>query len=201
MGLPMNSRDRIFAELCVATAGPVAMTHTRPHLDDDLAALFETRVLTTAATLDHIATAAGLPDALTSYLASIAQAEAGIAFAPAIVDLFPGARNLPIRPNGADPVAEVAVTGCIAAVAETGSVLLASSPQHPTTLNFLPETHVVVVREDQIVAHLEDAWAMIETMPRALNLVTGPSRTADIEQTLQLGAHGPRRLHLLIVGE
>ena len=195
----MNSRERILATLYEGVAEAVAMTHTRPRLDDDLATLFETHALAAAATLDHVADDSGLPDALTSYLASIARTDAGIAFAPAIADLFPSARSVPILPDEESPGATVAITGCVAAVAETGSVLLASSADHPTTLNFLPETHIVVVFADQLVAHLDDAWAKVEAMPRALNLITGPSRTADIEQTLQLGAHGPRRLHLLIV--
>jgi L-lactate dehydrogenase complex protein LldG len=77
---------------------------------------------------------------------------------------------------------------------------------NPTTLNFLPEVHIVVVRGDDILGDYETAWDMIRvrygrgTMPRAVNLVTGPSRSADIEQTLLLGAHGPRRLHIVLVG-
>ncbi|MCB1734093.1 MAG: lactate utilization protein [Gammaproteobacteria bacterium] len=195
----MSSRERIFATLYEAVAEPVAMTHTRPRLDDDLIALFEHNAQATAATLDHVADEAGLPDALANYLASTNQTDVGIAVAPGIADLFPALHSAPIQPDATHPGAEVSVTGCIAAVAETGSVLMASGPTHPTTLNFLPETHVVIIRTNQVVAHLEDAWVMIETMPRALNLITGPSRTADIEQTLQLGAHGPRRLHAIVV--
>ncbi|MEN8219313.1 MAG: lactate utilization protein [Pseudomonadota bacterium] len=86
-----------------------------------------------------------------------------------------------------------------AGIAETGSLVLLSSPGSPTTLNFLPDNHIVVLHKDNLVAHIEDVWARIGTMPRSVNIITGPSRTADIEQTIQLGAHGPRRLHLLLV--
>lgn len=94
------------------------------------------------------------------------------------------------------------VTTALAAVAETGSIALASDEQTPTTLNFLPENHIVVLHESQIVDRMEDVWTQLRTMPgipRAVNLVTGPSRTGDIEQTIELGAHGPRRMHVLLV--
>ncbi len=94
-----------------------------------------------------------------------------------------------------------------AAVAETGTLMLASGPGTPTTLNFLPDTHIVVLRAGQIVASYEDGWDLIraradgnpQTLPRTINMITGPSRTGDIEQRIQLGAHGPRRLHVVLV--
>lgn len=94
------------------------------------------------------------------------------------------------------------VTSAFAAVAETGSIALVSGPGTPATLNFLPENHLVVLHESQIVEHLEDVWSQIRKnpdLPRAVNLVTGPSRTGDIEQTIELGAHGPRRMHVMII--
>lgn len=103
------------------------------------------------------------------------------------------------------------VTPCLCAVAETGSIVTLSNQQTPVTLNYLPDNHVVVLHENQIVAHMEDAWDLQrsagsdtehdESVPRALNFLTGPSRTADIEQTLELGAHGPRRMHVLLVAQ
>ncbi len=94
------------------------------------------------------------------------------------------------------------VTTAMNGVAETGSIALDSGPDSPSTLNFLPENHIVVLHESQIVAGLDDVWAQmrkLSTLPRAVNLVTGPSRTGDIEQTIELGAHGPRRMHVLLV--
>ncbi len=95
-----------------------------------------------------------------------------------------------------------------AGVAETGSLALRSGLQSPTTLNFLPDNHIVVLKADNLVGDYEAVYArlrresnQVNFMPRALNWVTGPSRTADIEQTLLLGAHGPRNLHILLVEE
>ena len=97
---------------------------------------------------------------------------------------------------------KVTVTTAAAGIAETGTLLLMSGPDSPTTLNFLPDVHIVVLPASCIVGPYEDAWAVCrqrEVMPRILNLITGPSRSADIEQTLQLGAHGPVQLHILLV--
>ncbi|MBS1180268.1 MAG: lutC [Proteobacteria bacterium] len=93
-----------------------------------------------------------------------------------------------------------------AGVAETGTVVLTSGVNNPTTLNFLPDHHIVVVDASTVAGDYETVWADLRrrfgagAMPRTVNLVTGPSRSADIEETLLLGAHGPRSLHILVVG-
>ncbi|MPZ11605.1 MAG: lactate utilization protein C [Kiloniellaceae bacterium] len=99
------------------------------------------------------------------------------------------------------------LTGAFAGIAETGTVMMASGPEAPVTLNFLPENHIVVLRASQIIGTYEEAWQRLRAaqgrgvMPRAVNMITGPSRTGDIEQTILLGAHGPRRLHVLLVDD
>mgnify|MGYP003626459726 FL=1 len=97
---------------------------------------------------------------------------------------------------------EVSVTAALAGIAETGTLMLHSGPASPTTLNFLPDDHVVVLRASQITGAYEDGWDRLRAagaMPRAVNFITGPSRSGDIEQTLMLGAHGPRRLHIILI--
>ena len=78
-----------------------------------------------------------------------------------------------------------------------------SSADSPSATALLPDTHVAVVRADRIVSGMEDAFAMVRrdrsSMPRAVNLISGPSRTGDIEQTIVLGAHGPYRVHILLL--
>ena len=109
---------------------------------------------------------------------------------------------LQIRRGRAEHGDAVSLTPCLAAVAETGTLLLVSGPDTPTTLNFLPDTHIVVLRAAQVVASYEDGWDLVreqQEWPRTVNLITGPSRTGDIEQRIQLGAHGPRRLHVVLV--
>jgi L-lactate dehydrogenase complex protein LldG len=104
---------------------------------------------------------------------------------------------------------QVSLQHAWAGVAETGTLLFPSDPVRPATLNLLPDTEIVLLRESAIVGAYEEAWDRLRAertdpltggfMPRNLMFVTGPSRSADIEQTLELGAHGPRRLHILLV--
>jgi len=100
-----------------------------------------------------------------------------------------------------------AVSHAFAAVAETGTLVLTSGSDNPTTLNFLLDVHIVAVRASDLAPDFETVMARLRavhgpgSMPRTVNLITGPSRSADIEQTLILGAHGPRRLHVVVVGE
>ena len=106
--------------------------------------------------------------------------------------------------DGGDPVS---LSHAFAGVAESGTLILLSGPDNPTTLNFLPDTHIVMVRADDIAGDYESVWRRLRgihghgALPRTVNFVTGPSRSADIEQTLILGAHGPRALHILVVGQ
>jgi L-lactate dehydrogenase complex protein LldG len=99
-----------------------------------------------------------------------------------------------------------AVSAAFAGIAESGTLALVSGPDNPTTLNFLPDNHIVVLPREAIEADYESVFAKLRGIygkggaPRTLNFITGPSRSADIEQTLLLGAHGPRRLHIVVVG-
>lgn len=98
-----------------------------------------------------------------------------------------------------------AVSAAFAGVAETGTLALVSGADNPTTLNFLAENHIVILPREAIEADYESVFAKLRGIygeggaPRTLNFITGPSRSADIEQTLLLGAHGPRRLHIVVV--
>jgi L-lactate dehydrogenase complex protein LldG len=100
-----------------------------------------------------------------------------------------------------------ALSHAFAGVAETGSLILTSGADNPTSLNFLPDNHFVVIRATDIVGDYETVWKRLRekygagALPRTVNMITGPSRSADIEQTIFLGAHGPRRLHIVVVAE
>lgn len=96
---------------------------------------------------------------------------------------------------------KISLTTCLCGVAETGTLVMSSSVDSPTTLNFLPEIHVVLLNEKSIVPFYEDAWDLIREQKnnsRTINFITGPSRTGDIEQTVQVGIHGPKQLYVLI---
>ena len=116
-------------------------------------------------------------------------------------------RMLGLRRGRAEASDHVSITGAFAGIAETGTLVMASGPDHPVSLNLLPDTHIVVLREADIVAGYEDVWERLRSrygknaMPRTVNTITGPSRTGDIEQTIELGAPGPRRMHIVVVRE
>lgn len=116
-------------------------------------------------------------------------------------------KMLALRRGRGEDSDQASITGAFAGIAETGTLVMASGPDHPVSLNLLPDTHVVVLREDDIVAGYEDVWARLRqrygknAMPRTVNAITGPSRTGDIEQAMELGAHGPRRMHIIVVRE
>ena len=97
----------------------------------------------------------------------------------------------------------VAVSEAFAGVAETGTLVLLSGEGRPTSHLFLPDDHIILLDASRIVRHQEEVWTLLREMPedfpRVVNLITGPSKTADVEQTVQYGAHGPRRLHVVIV--
>jgi L-lactate dehydrogenase complex protein LldG len=106
----------------------------------------------------------------------------------------------------AEPTDKASLSRALVAAAETGTLFLVSGADNPTTLNFLPEAHMVLINASDILGSYEEAWDRLRavygeaTLPRTVNMISGPSRTADIEQTLVRGAHGPRRLHVLILG-
>jgi L-lactate dehydrogenase complex protein LldG len=116
------------------------------------------------------------------------------------------APELERRFGAAEAEDRAALSRAVAAAAETGSLFLVSGADNPTTLAFLPETHVILIRAGDIVGCYEEAFDRLRaafgagTLPRVVNMVSGPSRTADIEQTIVRGAHGPKRLHVVVLG-
>lgn len=114
-------------------------------------------------------------------------------------------RTLQLKHGPSDGDDEAGLSYAAAAVAETGTLVMASGKDNPTTINFLPEHHIVVVDAADIEGDLEAALGKIRKsygkgqMPRTVNLISGPSRSGDIEQKLVLGAHGPRALHIIVV--
>jgi len=100
-----------------------------------------------------------------------------------------------------------AVSHAFGGAAETGTLVMVSSHDNPSTLNFLPDNHIVVVSAKDLSGDYESVWARVRRaygkgeMQRTVNFITGPSRSGDIEQTMLLGAHGPRRLHIVVVAD
>ncbi len=173
------------------------------------AALFRSMAEEVAATVEPIATLDAVPAAVADYLARLNLPPTVVAAPDPQLAAIPWDKRplLTVRQGRVEDADPVAVTACFAGIAETGTLMLLSGPESPTRNNFLPDTHIVVMRKSQIVGTYEEAWTKLRarhgagnwTMPRTVNFITGPSRTADIEQRVELGAHGPRRLHIILV--
>lgn len=176
-----------------------------PH--DRQVELFAAMATEVSATVELLSGMAEVPGAVADYLAGL-NLPAEVRVAPdAALDSVPWDRRptLTVTKGRARDTDGASLTGAFAGVAETGSLMLLSGAERPTTLNFLPDTHIVVLRRGQIVGTMEDAWDRLRaaegdgSLPRTVNFITGPSRTGDIEMRIELGAHGPRRLHILLV--
>lgn len=199
--------EAVAARIAEPARGPIPARSAGDHAAQ--VALFIEMAREVAATVMRVPSAEALPGAVADYLKSEnLPSELRLAPDPALRGLPWDSQPLIARSEGpARPEDAVSLTSAFAAIAETGTLMLASGAAAPTTLNFLPETHIVVLHARDIAGSYEDAWDRLRAhqsgaaLPRTVNLITGPSRTADIEQTIQLGAHGPRRLCILLVDD
>jgi L-lactate dehydrogenase complex protein LldG len=170
-------------------------------------ALFVAQAEKVSATVERVASPDAVPAAVAQYLrarnlpASLRRgADPRLAALP-----WASEPNLTVAtgPSAGDDL--VGLSHAFGGVAETGTLVMASGPDNPTTLNFLPEYHLVVIDADDIEGDTETVFDLIRArygkgvMPRTVNMITGPSRSGDIEQTILLGAHGPRSLHIVIL--
>ncbi len=209
LGAKANDAERrqIVNERLAARGRHLIPARVKDKTPDQLLALFRGFLERESATVLEIESRQQIPSAIADYLRS---------------------NNLPARirvggdamltqlPWGSEPHLEmllgraqqndgVGLTRATAAVAETGTLVLASGADNPVTLNFVPETHIVVVEQTNLVPAYEDAWDLIRArfgpnaMPRTVNFISGPSRTADVGGKLVMGAHGPRRLCVIVV--
>lgn len=174
----------------------------RPDIGADLIARFRQQAERTSQTLDRVESLDEVPAAVARYLSGLGLPSQAIAWRT--LDGLPW-QQAGIAVEFRKPVNEdlVGVTGCFCAVAETGTLMLLSGPDTFSSAALLPETHVAIVPESRIVGSIEDAFALAKKergeLPRATNFISGPSRTGDIEQTIVLGAHGPYRVHVILV--
>jgi L-lactate dehydrogenase complex protein LldG len=182
----------------------------RPAMSADLVEHFMRRATDMASTVEALAARDEVPAALARYLATakLPKLLAGQPITRGVcwpefgnLDWASAGIEIEARPTrGHD---KLGITGVFCAVAETGTLVVISGKDTPTGTTLLPDTHVAVVPRSRIVSGMEEAFALIRNecggMPRAMSFISGPSRTGDIEQTIVLGAHGPYRVHVLIV--
>ncbi len=186
---------------------PKGVIPSRGQLDQDgRIALFRDEAERVSASVAEVGSITDVPAAIAAYLRD-RHLPAKVRFGsdPRLAAMPWTTTELEVLNGPAEPSDLVCVSHAFGAVAETGSLVLASGRDNPTTLNFLPETHIVIVQAQDIVGDYEAIWQKLRAaygkgvMPRVINFITGPSRSADIGQTLLLGAHGPRTLHIIVV--
>ena len=207
----LGKRERDTAGLAAAEA--IIAGHAqgpRPRPPGDRVGHFMQRARDMESTVERIANRAAIPTAVARYLdelqlppvLSAQKSHAGVCWPEfAALDWTGAGLAIEVRPTTGDD--RLGITGAFCAIAETGTMVLLTGADAPTATALLPDTHVAVVSAERIVDGMEDAFALIRrergVPPRAVNLISGPSRTGDIEQTIVLGAHGPFRVHILVV--
>ena len=223
----MSGRERILARLREAAgassanerAAAVAETmrahpiSPRPHVAADganLAVLFRAQALNLSSTLADVTKMADVPAAVAVYLHQHGLPLQAVCWT-ALHTLDWAQHGMQVEARAATADDAVGITGVFCAIAETGTLMTLSGARTPPATSLLPHTHIVVLRLAQIVPAMEEAWQRLRDaqsaqgvtgeMPRAVNFISGPSRTADIEQTVTLGAHGPYRVHIILVAE
>ncbi len=165
--------------------------------------VFTARAEASGATVSRVSDQVAAVGAVMAYMEGRGLARELVTDSSPLLRSLPWPADVSVRepPVGADD--QATLTLAYAAVAETGSLALLSSAETPTALNFLPDHYLCLLPANRIVAHLEDLWDLMrsesQVMPRTVNLITGPSRTADVEQTIQMGAHGPRSVHIVLM--
>jgi L-lactate dehydrogenase complex protein LldG len=196
----MSARDEILTTLKAhATSAPRPQPYRLPAPSGDLVAAFAERARLAAAEVTLLASADDIPQAITEILRA--------RNLPALIHLPPGSHlerfagtlTRDSRPPGPD---DAALALAPFGVAETGTLVYPAHPDRPASWHFRAGLEIAILAAGAILPHLEDVLARLKesgALPHTINLVTGPSRTGDIEQTLELGAHGPKALAILIV--
>jgi L-lactate dehydrogenase complex protein LldG len=183
----------------------------RPRMPADLVTRFMQRATDMESTVERIARREDIPQAVARYVDNLIlppalathKSHEGVCW-PEFASLDWGGAGLRIEARPTAGGDRLGITGTFCAIAETGTLVVLSGADTPTATTLLPDTHVAVVAAARVVSGMEEAFALIRAergaMPRAVNMISGPSRTGDIEQTVVVGAHGPYRVHILVVG-
>jgi len=216
------AREAILARVCKAlgkaaepagaeaarAAAAYVLQHARgpqPSPLSDVVGRFVDRAIHMQSTVERIAARDQAPAAVSRYLEGLGAGvpREGVCW-PEFADLDWTGAGLVIESRPTVGHDKLGITGCFGAIAETGTLVIVPGATMHTATALLPDTHVVVVNARDVVATMEDAFVRLRAarghLPRSINLISGPSRTGDIEQTIVLGAHGPFRVHVLLVG-
>ena len=176
----------------------------RQRIDGDLRARFVEFAERLSMTCTEVAQLTQVPGAIAAYLNEHHLPRTAVCW-PEFAALDWAGNGVTVETRAVRESDLVGITGAFCAIAETGTLMTISGCDTPPAVSLLPETHIAVLRAARIVPCMEEAWGLLRAehgvMPRAVNFISGPSRTADIEQTLVLGAHGPYRVHVILIDD
>jgi len=199
-----DAKRAVQAHMAAHAQGP------RPRMPAELVARFMQRATDMESTVERLARRDEIPLAVARYVDNLKlppalakhKSREGVCW-PEFADLDWGGAGLRIEARPTTGSDRIGITGTFCAIAETGTLVVLSGPDTPTATTLLPDTHVAVVDAGRVVSGMEEAFALVRAErgrpPRAINMISGPSRTGDIEQTVVVGAHGPYRVHILVV--
>jgi L-lactate dehydrogenase complex protein LldG len=216
----MSARQNILARIRAANASHAGQgtgsakkvaNHLRDHKRGPLPTMkwetverFKQSSVDGASTVGEVASRIDVPAAVARYLAEHDLPPTGVCW-PELGDLDWKSAGLEIEVRPANADDKSGITGSYCGLAETGTLMLLSGEHTHATTSLLPDTHIALVSASRIVPCMEDAWDLfrkeIGEIPRQVNFVSGASRTADIEMTLVYGAHGPCRVHVIIIDD
>jgi L-lactate dehydrogenase complex protein LldG len=197
-GATVQEREAVVARLHAHARGPL------PSMDWEPLPRFKERCIVMMSTVDQVDSRAQLPQAVAKYLRENNLPARGACW-PEFADLgwSEAGLDFQVRPGSGDD--KVGITGAFCAIAENGTLMLLSGEDSHATTSLLPDTHIAVVPASRVVHAMEDGWDLLRkergNMPRQVNFVSGPSRTADIEMTLVMGVHGPFRVHVVVISD
>ena len=193
-----TEREQVLSGLRSHARGPL------PGMDWEVLPRFRERCIVMMSTVDEVASREDIPAAVARYLGDNKLPPGGVCW-PEFSDFDWADAGLQIEARPANGNDKVGVTGAFCAIAENGTLMLVSGETTHATTSLLPETHIAVVPASRVVRAMEDGWDLLRRersgLPRQVNFVSGPSRTADIEMTLVMGVHGPFRVHVIVVKE
>ncbi len=199
-----SNNKKIILEKLAAVAPSQAIKSDEPILQrKPLSNLVEAFNRACTSTLTEVVPLPDDSSLLTTIIAQM-QSHHAIRVSSEYLDLDWEAHNIQAQPGAAQKSDVYALTGVDCAIAATGTLMLCSSQHTPQSLAALPQHHIAVVHHDQLVERLSDAFQILQNQPELCAqtvFISGPSRTADIEQTLVVGAHGPLKLTVILIAQ
>jgi L-lactate dehydrogenase complex protein LldG len=194
--LTAPEREAALARLRAHPRGPL------PNMGWQLLPRFKERCIAMMSSVAEVTSVAEVPQAVAMYLTQNKLPPSGACW-PEFANLDWAGAGLRIEARPANGDDKVGITGTFCALAENGTLMLLSGQDTHATTSLLPDNHIAIVPASRIVRAMEDGWDLLRkehgSLPRQVNFVSGPSRTADIEMTLVMGAHGPFGVHVIIV--